>query len=193
MGADAQGSEVALDLEHRQVFLGADDHWSDQVMAIPRSMIAFLADQTTPNLEEELLEFPVVDGTEGGHSLGGNGNFDGFAFLADDPGWVPVLLDFLPPVLFQNLFPGSLLADLLYKELEGLGKRVLGVLEGVAVGREVKGWRVTDEHLALLEVDDGNIGLDGRSLQHELVTSDSIARCFRQMGQQSSLPLTCLS
>ena len=43
LGADAQGSEVAFDLEHRQVFLSADDHRPDQVMTIPRSMIAFLA------------------------------------------------------------------------------------------------------------------------------------------------------
>jgi len=28
-GADAEGSEVTLDLKHGEVFLGTDDDWSD--------------------------------------------------------------------------------------------------------------------------------------------------------------------
>ena len=41
---DPEGSEVAFDLKHRQIFFGADDHRPHQVRPIPHPMIAFLAD-----------------------------------------------------------------------------------------------------------------------------------------------------
>ena len=122
MGADTQGSEVALDLKHRQVFLGADDHRPDQVMPIPDPMIAFLTDEATPYVEEELLELLVVERTEGSHRLGGNGDFDFFAFLADDPRRIPFVPDLFPAILPQDFLPGILLGHLLDEELEGLGE-----------------------------------------------------------------------
>lgn len=43
-GADAEGAQVALDLEHGQVFFGADNDGAEKVRPIPNAMIAFLTD-----------------------------------------------------------------------------------------------------------------------------------------------------
>ena len=67
-GADAECSEVALDFENRQVFLGSDDDGPNQVGSVPHSMIAFLADKMTTDLFKELFEFLVMDRTKGGHT-----------------------------------------------------------------------------------------------------------------------------
>ena len=44
------------------------------------------------------------------------------------------------------------------------------------MGGQIKGRRVANKGLALFEIDDGNVGFDGRSLQHKLLTSESLAR-----------------
>jgi hypothetical protein len=85
-------------------------------------MIAFLADQATTRFEEELLELLVVDGTEGGHRLGGHGDLDLFAFLADDPRGIPLVPDLFPPILPQDFLPGIFLGNLFDEQFESLGK-----------------------------------------------------------------------
>ena len=128
-GTDAEGSQVALDFKHGEVFLGADDDRPNQIGPIPHPMVACLTDQMTANFDEELLELLVVDRTEGGHRLCGDRNLDGLTLLTNDPGRSPILLHFFPPVLSQDSFPRALLADFFDKQLQSLGKRPLGIFE----------------------------------------------------------------
>ena len=123
------------------------------------------------NLQEELFEFLVVERTESSHRLIGNGNLDGFIFLADNPRGSPLVFHFLPAALFQNFFPCSLFADLFNEEFESSGKRLLGVFKRVSMSREVKRWGVAKKYLPFFEVNDRNISFDARLLQHDMITS----------------------
>jgi len=66
-GIDVESSQVALDFKHGEVFLSADDDRPNQAGPIPHPMVACLTDEMTANFDKELLEFLVVDRTEGGH------------------------------------------------------------------------------------------------------------------------------
>ena len=127
-------------------------------------MIAFLANQMTTNFFEELLKFPVMDRSKGSHRLGGNWNLDFFALLADDSGRNPLFPYLFPTVLSQDLAPSTLLRDLPNEKFEGLGKRTLGVLEGVPMGNEIKSGRVSEKRIALLQIDHWNICFNGSPL-----------------------------
>lgn len=109
-------SQVALDLEHRQVSLSTHNDGPNQVVAHPHPVVTFLADQLAADFPKKPLESSVVDGTEGWHRLNGDGKLYGHALLADHPRRTPPLTDFLPAVLPQHFLPGALLGDLLNEE-----------------------------------------------------------------------------
>lgn len=174
LSADPQRAEVAFDLKHGQVFLGADDDGPDQVGPIPHSMVAFLADKMTADFFEESLEFLVVDRAQGGHRSGGGGNFDNLAFLPNDARRAPRLFDLRPPVLLENLCPRPFFGDLLDKEPQGRGEGFLCVLKRVAVSDEIKGGRIAEKCLALLHIEDRNAGFESRASDHSYHPKASI-------------------
>ena len=118
---------------------------SNQIRPTPHSMIPCVPDRSTTDLEETLLEWLVVDRTEGSHRLGRDRNLNCLVLLTDDSRRAPVLLDPLPPILVQHRFPASLLGDVLHDELQALGKGTLGILKRVSVGDVIKRGRVTDK------------------------------------------------
>ncbi len=80
------------------------------------------------------------------------------------------MFELFPTAPPQHSFPCPFLADVFDKQLQSVGKRLLGILKRVSMGSPIKRRRVANKRLPLLEVDHRDVRFDRGSLHHRSFT-----------------------